>query len=220
MVDPPSTPAVDDETASSTSSQQRPWVREFSILMNLSVPMMLSFLFSNAIAIVSLAFVGRLGADELGAAGLGVMFANVTGFSVSSGLLTASDTLCSQAYGAGNKKRVGIILQRSLVILVCSSLFISFSVPFLPLSCFSVLVLPLSDFPSLSCPPLQILVAIPIIILWMFCEQVLLAFNQEPRIASLAGTFTRLVAPGLPGLFLTFCFSFCLVRNSFFCQAK
>jgi multidrug resistance protein, MATE family len=38
-------------------------------------------------------------------------------FSFVVGLLTASDTLCSQAYGAKNMPRVGIVFQRSLVIM-------------------------------------------------------------------------------------------------------
>ena len=51
------------------------------------------------------------------AAGLATMLANVTGFSIGIGLLTAFDSLGSQAFGAGNLPRVGVLLQRSFVAL-------------------------------------------------------------------------------------------------------
>lgn len=38
------------------------------------------------------------------------------GFTVFIGLSSATETLCSQAYGAGNYRRVGVVLQRSILI--------------------------------------------------------------------------------------------------------
>ncbi|XP_074507042.1 multidrug and toxin extrusion protein 1-like [Sebastes fasciatus] len=43
---------------------------------------------------------------------------NVTGISVGSGLASAFDILISQTYGSGNLKRVGVILQRGVLILL------------------------------------------------------------------------------------------------------
>ena len=40
----------------------------------------------------------------------------MTGFTVGFGIATAMDTLCSQAFGANNKKGIGLILQRALLI--------------------------------------------------------------------------------------------------------
>ena len=59
-------------------------------------------------------FVGHLGPRELGAATLGIMLTNITGFSIVWGGMTALDTLGSQSYGAGNYPRVGVLAQRCL----------------------------------------------------------------------------------------------------------
>jgi MATE family multidrug resistance protein len=51
-------------------------------------------------------FLGHLPDPEaLGAGTLSTMYLNITGNTVGMGLATAMDTLCSQAYGAGDKKQ-------------------------------------------------------------------------------------------------------------------
>ncbi len=50
------------------------------------------------------------------------MLANVTGFSIGLGMSTALDTLCSQAFGAGQFKLVGRQCQRGMVIVTLSFL--------------------------------------------------------------------------------------------------
>ena len=67
-------------------------------------------------------FLGRLeNADFIGAATLGNMMCNITGFSLAFGLCSALDTLISQAYGAKLYKLMGLHTQRAIVILsLCS----------------------------------------------------------------------------------------------------
>ncbi len=55
-----------------------------------------------SLPLTSLLFGGHLGRDELAAIGLATMLANVTGYSVIQGLLTAFETLGSQVRRNGS----------------------------------------------------------------------------------------------------------------------
>ena len=61
--------------------------------------------------------VGHLSPLFLGAATMGMMFVNVTGFSLCFGGMSSMDTLCSQAYGAKNYFLVGVWAQRGALML-------------------------------------------------------------------------------------------------------
>jgi len=92
------------------------WGRVKSIF-HLAWPNSATYLVQIAIQTGSMVFVGRLGPDYMGAAVLGIMMANLTGFSVGLGFATALEALCSQAYGAGKYSLVGRHAQRAMVIL-------------------------------------------------------------------------------------------------------
>ena len=70
---------------------------------------------------IALMFIGHIpivstehGMNFLAAVGLSNMFMNITGISIGLGILSAMDTLCSQAFGINEKKQLGIILQRGI----------------------------------------------------------------------------------------------------------
>ncbi|KAL8873989.1 MAG: hypothetical protein Q9174_000614 [Haloplaca sp. 1 TL-2023] len=93
------------------------WQREAKVLSRYSAPLILTFLLQYSLTVASIVTVGRLGRAELGATSLASMTANITGYAVYQGLATSLDTLCSQAYGSGNKQLVGLQTQRMVFFL-------------------------------------------------------------------------------------------------------
>ena len=74
------------------------------------------------IPLISLLYSGHKNKDYLASIGLGISFGNAFGFTMVFGIDRACQTLASQAHGAHNLRRVGVILQRSIVILFVVSL--------------------------------------------------------------------------------------------------
>ena len=82
-------------------------------------PIVLGFILSQSLVIVSLIFCGHYPKDTalvLEGAGLAISVITLTAFLVMMGMGSAMDTLATQAYGAGSYKKVGVYLQRGLII--------------------------------------------------------------------------------------------------------
>lgn len=71
-------------------------------------------------------FLGHLGELELAGGSLAIGFANITGYSVISGLAMGMEPICGQAYGAKQWKLLGLTLQRTVLLLLSISIPISF----------------------------------------------------------------------------------------------
>ncbi|XP_021284405.1 protein DETOXIFICATION 48 [Herrania umbratica] len=77
-------------------------------------------------AMISMLFLGYLGELELAGGSLSIGVANITGYSVISGLAMGMEPICGQAYGAKPWKLLGLTLQRTVLLLLSASIPISF----------------------------------------------------------------------------------------------
>ncbi|KAG0517695.1 hypothetical protein BDA96_09G111400 [Sorghum bicolor] len=86
-------------------------------LMRLAGPIVASCVLQNVVSMASVMFVGHLGELPLAGASLATSLANVTGYSLLTGMATALDTLCGQAFGARQHRLLGVYKQRAMVVL-------------------------------------------------------------------------------------------------------
>jgi len=102
-------------------------LREFWILLKGSVPVIVAYALQNSLQTISVLIVGRLSPEALATAAFSYMFAMATGWLVALGGTTAIDTIASASFtGSKNKHDLGIILQRSFVVLTLFYLPIAF----------------------------------------------------------------------------------------------
>ncbi|MFQ6671429.1 hypothetical protein Gotur_035970 [Gossypium turneri] len=101
-------------------------INETKSLLRLAFPIILTGLILYSRSIISMLFLGHLGDIELAAGSLAIAFANITGYSVLSGLALGMEPLCSQAFGAQKPKLLSLTLHRYIVFLLFISILISF----------------------------------------------------------------------------------------------
>nr|CUU97630.1 hypothetical transcript [Hymenolepis microstoma] len=104
-------------------------VEELRKIIILALPLMVTHFLRFICPFLSIMICGHFSREELDASSLANTVINVLGLCIDMGFSTASETLFSQAYGSSRKKLMGVILQRSLVIMT----FI-----FLTLACFHI----------------------------------------------------------------------------------
>ncbi|XP_004513681.1 protein DETOXIFICATION 49-like [Cicer arietinum] len=99
--------------------------KEMSSISNIALPMILTCLLLYCRSMISMLFLGHL--DELALAGgsLAVGFANITGYSILSGLAVGMEPICGQAYGAKKFTLLGLCLQKTILLLLLVSMPIS-----------------------------------------------------------------------------------------------
>jgi MATE family multidrug resistance protein len=101
-------------------------LEEIKAIGKISGPTAITGLLLYSRAMISMLFLGYLGELELAGGSLSIGFANITGYSVISGLAMGMEPICGQAYGAKQWKLLGLTLQRTVLLLLSTSLPISF----------------------------------------------------------------------------------------------
>ncbi|KAL7586376.1 hypothetical protein Lser_V15G39221 [Lactuca serriola] len=101
-------------------------IHETKALFKLSSPIALTSFILYTRSIISMLFLGHLGDTELAAGALAIAVANITGYSVLSGLALGMEPLCSQAFGAHRHKLACLTLHRTVIFLLVVSIPITF----------------------------------------------------------------------------------------------
>ncbi|KAL0542228.1 hypothetical protein IC582_022324 [Cucumis melo] len=99
---------------------------EAKSIADIAFPMILVGFLMYSRSMISMLFLGRLGGLALAGGSLAIGFANITGYSLLSGLSMGMEPICGQAFGAKKFKLLGLTLQRTIILLLISSLPISF----------------------------------------------------------------------------------------------
>ena len=98
---------------------------EAASILRLAAPMVGAGLLMYMRSLVSMLFLGRLGRLPLAGGSLALGFANITGYSVLSGLAGGMDPVCGQAFGAGRTDLLRAALRRTVLLLLAASVPIS-----------------------------------------------------------------------------------------------
>ncbi|XP_059451908.1 protein DETOXIFICATION 49 [Corylus avellana] len=100
-------------------------LKEAISIANIALPMILTGLLLYSRSMISMLFLGRLGDLALAGGSLAVGFANITGYSILSGLAMGMEPICGQAFGAKKHTLLGLSLQRTILLLFFTSIPIS-----------------------------------------------------------------------------------------------
>ncbi|XP_059669739.1 protein DETOXIFICATION 49-like [Cornus florida] len=96
-------------------------IKEAKSIAKIALPMILTGLLLYSRSMISMLFLGRLGELALAGGSLAVGFANITGYSILSGLAMGMEPICGQAFGAKKHTLLGLSLQRTVLLLILTS---------------------------------------------------------------------------------------------------
>ncbi|XP_050128174.1 protein DETOXIFICATION 49-like [Malus sylvestris] len=100
-------------------------LEEIKQLYNIALPMILTGLMVYAKLAISMLFLGKSGKGELAGGSLAISVANISGYSVLAGLASGMEGISSQAFGAQQWPLMTHIFQRTITILIFTSIPIS-----------------------------------------------------------------------------------------------
>ncbi|KAL6572941.1 hypothetical protein OROHE_002417 [Orobanche hederae] len=100
-------------------------VLEIKMLYTIAFPMIITGLLIYGKSLISMLFLGKLGKDALAGGSLAIGLANITGYSVISGLASGMEPISSQAFGAKQWSLMTQTLQRTIILLLLACIPIS-----------------------------------------------------------------------------------------------
>ncbi|KAJ1402516.1 Multi antimicrobial extrusion protein [Sesbania bispinosa] len=100
-------------------------LKEVISIAKIALPMILTGLLLYCRSMISMLFLGHLGDLALAGGSLAIGFANITGYSILSGLAVGMEPICGQAFGAKKFTLLGLCLQRTILLLLFTSIPIS-----------------------------------------------------------------------------------------------
>ncbi|KAA0042603.1 protein DETOXIFICATION 35-like [Cucumis melo var. makuwa] len=106
------------------SDLNRVFFAESTKLWKIAAPIVFGIICQYGINSLTSIFVGHIGDVELSAVSISVSVIGTFAFGFMLGMGSALETLCGQAYGAGQVYLLGVYMQRSWIILTVSSFFI------------------------------------------------------------------------------------------------
>ncbi|RZC59026.1 hypothetical protein C5167_006319 [Papaver somniferum] len=115
-----------DQVAVSNKTHVALAFTECRSIANIALPMILTGLLLYSRSMVSMLFLGYLGELSLAGGALAIGFANITGYSILSGLAMGMEPICGQAYGAKKLHLLGLCLQKTILMLLSISVPIGF----------------------------------------------------------------------------------------------
>lgn len=99
--------------------------KELISISKIALPIILTGLLLYCRSMISMLLLGRLGELSLAGGSLALGFANITGYSILSGLAVGMEPICGQAFGAKKFILLGLCLQRTILLLLFTSIPIS-----------------------------------------------------------------------------------------------
>ncbi|KAJ4952062.1 hypothetical protein NE237_028894 [Protea cynaroides] len=116
----------DDKPSTTETTHLSLAIKEAKSIANIALPMILTGLLLYPRSMISMLFLGRLGDLALAGGSLAIGFANITGYSILSGLAMGMEPICGQAFGAKRHNLLGLTLQRTVLLLLITSIPIAF----------------------------------------------------------------------------------------------
>ena len=182
-------------------------LQEMVVQSKTALPALQSMVFSRIPWLISLRFVGGMGAPQLAAAALATTISNVTGMSLSVGLSSALSTLSGQARGELVSR---MLHDKHLCVSFKAAQNNSVTMSPQPLQGSPLNDEPITthsnDEPITTCiffwrgMVIQLCVMLPVVIWWLMgVEGTLLHLGQTPLLSTMTQDYLRVLAPGLLG---------------------